>query len=327
MAPPRISGQMASLLQADASLFAFFTESRWAQRSNQPGIADFVVGNPHEAPLPAFTAALQRWSVPQSNDWFAYKRSEENARLTVAASLRETHNAHFKQDDIFMTNGGMAAIAVALKAVVDLGDEVMFVSPPWFFYETLITATGAVPIRVQIDLDSFDLDLHAIEAAITSRTRAIIINSPNNPTGKIYPQETLAGLARVLADGSERNGRAIYLLSDEAYHKIVFDDRPFHSPTSFYPDSFLLYTYGKMLLTLGQRLGYIALPPLMSEREQLRIGIMMAQFVTGYAFPNALLQHALPDLEKLSIDIPHLERKRDRMVTPLREMGYPGPFS
>jgi aspartate aminotransferase len=132
----------------------------------------------------------------------------------------------------------------------------------------------------------------------------------------------LQELARVLADASQRIGRTIYLLSDEAYCRIVYDGRAYPSPTAFYPHSLLLYTYGKTLLTPGQRLGYIALPPTMPNREELRDALLAAQFVTGFAFPNALLQHALPDLEKLSIDVDHLQEKRDRIVNELGRMGY-----
>jgi aspartate aminotransferase len=177
-------------------------------------------------------------------------------------------------------------------------------------------------VRVKIDPHTFDLDLEAIGRAITPRTRGILVNSPNNPTGKIYPARTLEGLAHRLTEASARNGRAIYLFSDEAYSRILFDGRAYLSPTAFYPNSFLLYTYGKTLLTPGERLGYVALPPAMPDRLALRQALLLAQVITGYAFPNTLLQHALGDIEELSIDIPHLQYKRDRMVAALREMGY-----
>lgn len=221
-----------------------------------------------------------------------------------------------------MTNGGFAAIAVALGAIVDTGDEVIFISPPWFFYEALIVSVGGRPVRVRVNPDTYDLDLPAIAAAITPRTRAIIVNSPNNPTGRIYPTATLEGLADILTSAGKRNGQPIFLLSDEAYSRIVYDGRAFPSPTAHYPHSLLLYTYGKTLLTPGQRLGYIALTPEMPDREQLRQAITASQMCTGFAYPNALLQHALPDLEKLSIDIPRLQARRDRMVTALRDLGY-----
>lgn len=319
-----VSRRTGALLAANALFLRFITESSWNRRRGDPTIADFVLGNPHEMPLPGFTEALQRWSSPQNKDWFAYKLSEPEPRAVVAAGLRERRGVDFDPADIFMTNGAFAGLSVALTAVTDPGDEVIYLSPPWFFYESLIIGAGATPVRVSIPAPGFDLDLDAIAAATTPRTRAIIVNSPHNPTGRIYPPETLNSLAGILREASERHGRPIYLLSDEAYSRIVYDGRAYPSPASFYPYSFLIYTYGKTLLTPGQRLGYLALPPAMpvAAREQMRNAIMMAQIVVGYAFPNALLQHALGDLEKLSIDIDHLQRKRDRMVSGLREAGY-----
>ncbi len=304
------------------SVYSFFTESTWSRRKEDLTICDFTTGNPHEMPLEAFSAALGRWSVPQHDMWYAYPDNIPAARAVVAASLRERRGQPFEDDDIFLTNGAFAGLAAALTLVVDPGDEVIFLSPPWFFYEALITATGGVPVRVRVDQTTFGPDLSALDTAITSRTRAIIVNSPNNPTGRIYPPATLTALSQLLADASAHNGRPIYLLSDEAYCRILYDSNDYHSPSSFYPNTFVIYTYGKTLLTPGQRIGYIALPPTMPERESIRSGLFVAQLMTGYAFPNALLQHALPDLEKLSIDIPHLQRKRDTMVAALREMGY-----
>lgn len=322
MLETQFSGRIGRLMEILAPINDFFVNSTWVQRMNDPGICDFVLGNPHEMPLPGFTAALQKWSRPQNKDWFAYKDSEPEARAAVAAALREQRGVQFAEEDILMTNGAFAGLSVTLAATTDPGEEVVFISPPWFFYESLIAAVGARPVRVHGDPVTFDLDLEAIEQAITPHTRAIIINSPNNPTGKIYPAGTLQQLANLLTAAGARHGRPIYLLSDEAYCRIVYDGREFPSPTAYYPHSFLIYTYGKTLLTPGQRLGYVALPPQLPGREQWRAALFIAQLVTAYAFPNALLQHALSDLEKLSIDIDHLQEKRDWLVRELREMGY-----
>ncbi len=273
-------------------------------------------------PLPGFVEALGRWSVPQNKDWYAYKNNEPGPCAIVASSLRERRGLPFEGEDIFLTNGAFAALSVTLCALINPGDEVIFISPPWFFYEALIVTYGGRAVRVGMDRESFDLDIDAIAGAITERTRAIIVNSPNNPTGKIYPPETLARLGDLLTEASNRNGRPIYLLSDEAYSRIIFDGRDYPSPVAFYPNSFLLYTYAKTLLTPGQRIGYIALSPAMPEREVIRDAIFGAQVVTGFAFPNALLQHALPDIEGLTIDIEHLQYKRDWLVGALRDIGY-----
>jgi aspartate aminotransferase len=316
------SHRISNLLTLLEPLYHFMVGSAYARHRNDPGICDFVVGNPHEMPLPDFVSALQRWSVPQNKDWFAYTDNDPKARAVVAQALRERRGVPFEPDDIFLTNGSFAAQAVALHALTDPGDEVIFLSPPWFFYEALIMSAGATSVRVKLQPPDFDLQPEAIEAAITDRTRAIIVNSPNNPAGRIYPPKILESLAQVLSRARERNGRTIYLLSDEAYSRIVYDGREFCSPTEFYPHGLVIYTYGKTLLTPGQRLGYIALPPTMPEREALRPALFLAQMMLGYAFPNALLQHALPDLVPLSIDVVHLQHKRDRMVKMLRDIGY-----
>lgn len=322
MASKLVSERITAMRGAVAPVIRFMANTPWAGKMGDPTMSDFVLGNPQEMPLQGFVDALGRASVPRDKNWFAYKNSEPESRAIVAATLRERRGLPFEEDDVFMTNGAFAALAVTLCATINPGDEVIFISPPWFFYEALILTYGGRPVRMKIDPETFDLDLEAIAGAITERTRAIIINSPNNPTGKIYPPSTLSRLASLLTEASERNGRPIYLLSDEAYSRIVFDGREYPSPTTFYPNSFLIYTYGKTLLTPGQRIGYIALPPTMPGRGEIREAVFGAQLVTGFAFPNALLQHALPDLERLSIDVEHLQYKRDWLVGALREMGY-----
>ena len=317
-----VSRRSAVIRERLAPVLSILTDPLFEARLADPVACDFLFGNPQEMPLPGFVDALQRWATPRNKDWFAYKMSEPAARSTVAKSLREWRGIDYHPDDIFLTNSAFAGLAVILNTIVDPGDEVIFLSPPWFFYEALILDAGGEPIRVRVRPTDYDLDLEAIAAAVTQRTRAIIVNSPNNPTGRIYPARTLSGLAEVLQSASRQNGRPIYLLSDEAYSRILYDGGKFISPTTSYPYSFLIYTYGKTLLTPGQRIGYIVLPPEMPERGPLREALIASQLLNGYAWPNALLQHALPDLDRLSIDIGHLQRKRDRMVAALRGIGY-----
>src|SRR5581483_1862898 len=274
----RLAGQINRILENQTALFAFFSASSYATRDPADAdSADFVAGNPQDMVLPEFVDAIRRWAIPQSPDWYAYKFNEPYAQAAAAEGLRRRRGIAFEDPDITMTDGGFAGLMLAIRTVTDPGDEVIFLSPPWFFYEAIIIAAGATPVRVRITAGTWDLDLDAIESAITERTSAIIVNSPNNPTGRIYPPEQLDALAGILARASERNGRPIYLVSDEAYSRIVYDDREFRSPTEFHPYSFLVYTYGKQLLTPGQRLGYIALPPTMPDREQMRQALMVAQ--------------------------------------------------
>ena len=162
----------------------------------------------------------------------------------------------------------------------------------------------------------FDLDLDAIDAAIGPRTRLVIVNTPHNPTGRIYARETLEKLAQLLERASARIGHRIYLLSDEPYRRLRFDGRGFDSPAAIYPWTFISYSYGKVLLAPGQRLGYLAISPLMpdAERRAFSDSMFSAQMALGWCFPNAVMQYAVPDLETLSIDQAALARRRDRLM-------------
>ena len=299
----------------------FFNGPVWA-RNAEPGLANFAVGNPQQMPLPGYVDALARWLPPQDKDWYAYKLSEPRSRAAVARTLTKRTGLDYDPADIAMTNGGFAAIAVTLRAILEPGDEVVFLSPPWFFYELLILAAGGEPVRVSMAPPDFDLDLAAVEAAITPRTRAVLVNTPHNPTGRVLPLETLRALGSVLERASAAAGRTVHLIADEPYNRLVFDGRTFHSPAEAYPGTITTYSYGKTLLAPGMRIGYIAVPPTSTDREELRDSIFTSQIATGWSFPNALLQHAIEDIEPLSIDVGALERRRDRVVGELRAMGY-----
>jgi aspartate aminotransferase len=324
MSVHRLSSTVAQLLEQDQALWRFFTDSPYTRHDpDDPEIADLVAGNPQEMVLPEFVETIQRWSVPKDAHWYAYKFNEPYARQAVVDALRERRGIAYRTDDVFLTDGAFAGLLLTLRVVCDPGDEVIFVSPPWFFYRALIVGAGATPVRVRCDQETWDLDVEAIAAAITERTKAIIVNTPNNPTGRIYPVGTLQRLADVLREAGERIGHPIYLISDEAYSRIVFDDRPFPSPTQFHPYSFLVYTFGKTLLTPGQRMGYVVLPPEMPEAEEVRTALTIGQLAFGgQGVPNAVLQRAFGDLERMSVDVKHLQARRDRMVDGLREAGY-----
>lgn len=301
---------------------AYLAGSVYARRQDDPGVCDFTFGNPHEMPQDAYVQALREVLTPHTEKWFAYKTNEAAAQAAAADSLRGHLGVAFEADDIFLTTGGFAAISVALKAVGDPGDELIFSLPPWFFYEPLAVEAGLVPVKVGIDAETLDLDLAAIRSAVTERTRAVIVNSPNNPTGRIYPPALLADLADLMEAESARIGHRIYLISDEAYNRIVFDGARFHSPAEFYPYTLLAYTYGKTHLAPGQRIGYLAVSPAIPDRDGLRGAIAALQMAGGWVFPNAVMQYALPRLEQFSIDIGRLQRRRDVLVDALTAMGY-----
>ena len=242
-------------------LYDFYRLSGYEQRRHEPGVLDFTFGDPHDPPSEAYVEILREALIPQHELWFAYNFGDAKAIEAATESLRRHVDLPFEPDDVHLTTGGFAAISIALKIVGDVGDEVVYSLPPWFLYEPLVLEAGLVPVKVSIDRETLDLDLDAIAAAITPRTRIVIVNSPNNPTGRIYPPATLERLATILDEASERNGRRIFLISDEPYNRIVYDGARFRSPLEFYPWSFLAYSYGKTLLSPGERIGYLAVAP------------------------------------------------------------------
>ncbi len=303
-----------------------FFRAHQARTAGRTDFCDFTFGNPHEMPLPGLVAALRASVEPRSEDWFAYKASEAEPRAVIADALTREIGLDFEPEDVTLTQGAFGAIALAFRLVMDAGDEVVIPVPGWFCYAPMLRAADLVPVKASLEPTRFDLDLAAIEAAITPRTRMVVVNSPHNPTGRIYPREDLQALADLLETASRRIGARIWLLSDEPYRRIRLDGNGFTSPAAVYPWTLIDYSYGKVLLAPGQRLGYLALSPLMpaAERGALREAFFPCQMALGWTYPDAVMQHAVPALEDVTIDIAALTARRDRMLGVARRNGATG---
>ncbi|HEY7025774.1 MAG TPA: aminotransferase class I/II-fold pyridoxal phosphate-dependent enzyme [Candidatus Limnocylindrales bacterium] len=310
-----------ALRETIAPFLRFFTGA-YDSLEKDPDTANFAVGNPHEFAMPSYVDALERNLKPQNKDWFAYKLSEPEATSVVARTMSGLTGLDWDPRDVNMTNGGFAAIAVSLRTLLEPGDEAIFLSPPWFFYEQLIVACDATPVRVRLQMPDCVIDPALIEPHITPRTRVVILNTPHNPSGRVVSLDELRALAELLTRKSHEIGHPIYIVSDEPYRRIVFDGRDFHTPAEVYPNTFVTYSYGKQLLAPGMRIGYFTWPPNMPNREKMRDDAFVTQFAAGYSFPNADLQHALADLEKQCISIPALEARRERLIGAMRNQGY-----
>ncbi len=321
--PKRLSIVSKSALAATGAIqsVADFADRHFA---TDPEAADFTFGNPHERPLANLVQAIQAAAVPQASDWFAYKTNLPSAAEAIAASLTTELSAPFGAEDITMTQGAFTAIALAFSLLLDAGDEVLIPKPGWFAYAPILAARGFVAVHAPLASDTFDLDLEAIRSRITDRTRVVVVNSPHNPTGRVYSKEKLTELATLLETESARIGHRIFILSDEPYRRIRFDGIGFTSPAEIYPWTLIDYSYGKILLSPGLRIGYLALGPYMPEadKRELRKSIFAVQASLGWGYPDATMQYAVPTLETLSIDIAGLAAKRDRLVGALRQWGY-----
>lgn len=319
-----VSTRIAAADAAFDAVKQFYFSSRYGERRLEPGISDFTFGNPHEMPLPGIVSAIRQRAEPRDKNWFAYKTSEEEPQAFLAKSIGRELGLTFEPEDIALTAGAFAAINVAFHLVLNAGDEAIFSEPAWFCYEPMLLAADAVPRKIALKGTDFDLDLAAIDAAIGPRTRLVIVNTPHNPTGRIYSRDTLRELSELLERASARIGHRIYLLSDEPYRRLRFDGRGFDSAAAIYPWTLISYSYGKVLLAPGQRLGYLALSPLMpiEDRQPLRDSMFTAQMSLGWCFPNAVMQYAVSDLETLSIDQAGLARRRDSLMNCFQQAGY-----
>jgi aspartate aminotransferase len=172
--------------------------------------------------------------------------------------------------------------------------------------------------------NAFRPELNDVERFLktAARPKAIFVNSPHNPTGRIYSDSTLQRLASILTDASVRNGHPIVLISDEAYRRILFDGRTCPTPAAYYPVTAVVYTFGKSMLTPGERIGFVALSPDFPEAAPMLSALMTAQVLSGWAFPNSILQHAIDNLDAQLIDLDLLQRKRDRVIDGLKRAGY-----
>ena len=308
----------------DLSLVLKFLQTYRADAPDSGVVADLTFGNPHEQPLPALVSALRTHIEPQAVDWFAYKLSEAEPRRIIAEGLRAELGLNFAPEDIAMTLGAYGAITLAFSILLDPQDECIIPVPGWFLYETSLSLFHAVAVKVPLRDADFDLDVGAIEAAVTARTRIVIVNSPHNPTGVIYSRERLQELAAMLHRKSNAFGRPIFILSDEPYRRIRFDGIGFTSPAEVYPWTLIDYSFGKVLLAPGLRLGYLALCPDMpaEARATLSAAAEKTQLASGCAFPDSILQYAVKDLETVCIDVPAYQRKRDRLYDALTQWGY-----
>jgi aspartate aminotransferase len=316
-----LADNLAAVRASFGPVAAFFNDSRWRSRVGQPEVCDFAFGNPQEMPLPAFVDALRSSVEPQNKEWYGYKGNETFAREIIASSLQATTGVPFEPEDVALTNGGFGAIELMMKLLANPGEEIIYSVPSWFCYAPMAHLHGLQPVSVSMTR-SFGLDLDALVGSINERTRILVVNSPHNPSGSIASAAELAELGARLDDINQHRRRPVWLLSDEAYREIVYSDGYFEPPLRHVRRSAICYSYGKRLLTPGQRIGYFAVSPSAPERDALRDSMFFAQMATGWNFPSALMQYALPDLEKLVIDVKALERRRDHLCEGLEGAGY-----
>jgi aspartate aminotransferase len=309
-------------------------KSSWIRKMFEEGIArkakfgpenvfDFSLGNPNLEPPAGFKKILGKLVDDPGPALHAYMPNAGlvTTRKAVADYLTKHNRRTFSPEDIVMTVGAGGALNVVLKTLLNPGDEVVIPSPYFVEYNFYLDNHQGVPKTVKTRAD-FSIDLPAIESAFTGRTKAVLINSPNNPTGKVYGKEDLQALGELLSVYSRKLGQPVYLISDEPYRKIVYDGIIVPSVFEAYTESFVVTSFSKDLSLPGERIGYAAVNPEMADKTTIVGGLVLCNRVLGYVNAPAFMQRAVAHLIGESVDISLYQRKRDVLCNGLANCGY-----
>lgn len=286
-------------------------------------VFDFTLGNPNVEPPAAFRAELKKLAeapVPGMHRYMSNAGYPETRRA-VAEVLTEESGLPVQENHVVMTVGAGGALNVVLKTLLDPGDEVIILAPFFVEYKFYIDNHGGKHVVCPTRKD-FQPDPEALAGAITPHTKAIIINSPNNPTGVVYNAESLAGLNKLLRAKEEEFGTEIYVISDEPYAKISYDGVKVPSVFKYIDNSILVTSHSKDLALPGERIGYLAASPKIKDVALMMEGMTFCNRTLGFVNAPALMQRLVAGLQRESVDITEYQEKRDLLYDNLTQMGF-----
>ena len=313
---------------------AILNKSSWIRRMFEEGthlkekygsenVYDFSLGNPNLQPPEDFMEKLKNIVNTSGYGDHAYMPNAgyPHVRNSIAAFIAKEHQINIKGDEIIMTCGAAGALNVILKSILDAGDEVITPAPYFVEYGFYANNHGGILKTAPTNSD-FTLNIKAIADAITKKTRAVIINSPNNPTGQIYSKASLAELGVLLKEAGKKMNTIIYLISDEPYRKIVYDDFTVPSIFKCYKNSIIATSYSKDISIPGERIGFIALNPEADDKQDLLAGMTLANRILGFVNAPALMQRVVAGIQGISVDISGYAKKRKLLCEGLADCGY-----
>lgn len=287
-------------------------------------VYDFSLGNPDYEPPAEVKAALKSYAASDQPGLHRYMSNAgyPGVRKNIADKVSEESGVPLDQNHIIMTSGAAGGLNVVLKAVLNPGDEVIVLAPFFVEYLFYIENHGGKPVIVQTDPRTFEPSLEALKDSITPKCKAIILNSPNNPTGVIYSEQTLKRLAALLESKEKEFAHEILVVSDEPYSKIVYDNVRVPQILSLFPHSVIVNSYSKSLAIPGERIGYIAVNPAIKETDLFVSGLIFAHRTLGFVNAPALFQKIIGDSLDAAVDTQEYQRRRDFLYHRLTEAGY-----
>ena len=322
----QLSPRMVALGSARSEIREAFAFAQARAAAVGPeNVDDFSIGNP-SVPAPAQVGALVKALTDETDPVLLHGYTPAQGDAAVRQALADGLNARFGTDydgDCFyLTAGAAAALSCALSAMGCPGDEFLTFAPYFPEYKVFVESAGGALVAVPANLEDFQPDMEALRAALTPNTKAVLINTPNNPTGVVYSEETLRALGAVLAEKSAEYGHPIYLLSDEPYREIAYTDAPLPWVPAFYPNTLVCYSYSKSLSLPGQRIGYVLIPRSLEDFDQVYAAVCGAGRALGYVCAPSLFQFVVAKCGGLTADLSVYRANRDLLLGALREMGY-----
>lgn len=293
------------------------------QRYGEENVFDLSLGNPVMEPPAEFDRELKKLV---EHPFAGMHRYMENAgypetRAAVATQLSLETGIKFTMRDIVMTCGAAGALNVVLKTILNRGDEVIVFAPYFVEYSNYIANHSGIARVLPTDA-RFVPRLDILSDDIGAKTRAVILNSPNNPTGVVYSENLIHRLGQLLRKKEAQYGTEVFVVSDEAYRKIIYDGLKYPSPLQHHPRSIIATSHSKDLALPGERIGYIAVHPDCSQREELRNGLIFCNRTLGYVNAPALMQHIVRHLQHVTVSVAEYQQKRDFLYDHLTGMGY-----
>jgi len=293
------------------------------QKHGEENVFDFSLGNPDIEPPAEFYSILEQLISERARGVHGYMPNAgfPDVRGSIAKKVADTHGIEIDGMNIIMTCGAAGGLNVVLKTILDQDEEVIVPKPFFVEYKFYIENHGGRIVMADTNSD-FSLNIEKIKDSITEKTKAILINSPNNPTGKVYSENEIESLTALLKNYSDEEGRIMYLISDEPYREIVYDGRKVSSILKFYEHSIVVTSYSKSLSLAGERIGYIAVNPACHEVENFLSGLILCNRISGFVNASAMMQRVVARLTDVTIDTNTYKKRRDIFMDGLTSAGY-----
>lgn len=298
------------------------------QRAAEVGaenVYDFSLGNPSVAPPQAVEDAIEellRGKDMTALHGYTSAPGDLATREAIAGHICKSFGVPADAGHIYMTCGAAASLTISLSAICNAGDEVITFAPYFTEYKVFAETAGASLIALPSDPDTFQIDFSALEGAISPKTAAVLVNSPNNPSGVVYGRETVEKLAALLAEKSAEYGHTIYLISDEPYRELVYGGVEVPYLPAYYKDTLVCYSYSKSLSLPGERIGYIFVSPQAKDAEELYLAVCGAGRALGYVCAPSLFQKVIARCQGMTSDVSVYEKNRNTLLSALTAYGF-----